>query len=671
MTYKSNRNIFLLGAVISWALFSALSFWKHELYGHVLLPVKGLTVNTFLVCLFLYYYIDFKKRFEERFDELLKTLSNKVLIDTGIFLPLFLAVETQSIDFYWLDNKQVESLFFFIIVGFGLDLLLALYAGWRLLLFYEVYDTIKWIFWVFEAALVLSLVAHLFDNLKTESQFFNVLQGAFLIIILAFCLTIRWIAQLNLSQKRIVLLYLVVVLLGLAFFYWLIEIEMQEFEGKFIQVSSSLTIRTMSFFVIFYGLASLLMTVFNLPTATLFERKILEIQLFNQTDDTLQAAQSEPQFLVSFLERAMKTTHAEVGWVKASNGQIWAEHNSSPALIQEVEQYLDQRGIVLNKEQILDRGGLLGLAYEKFNSIMLVPIKSYKGQIALAVLLKRQSQGFYFANLNTVSAYAQQIGLIIENSRTLKQVVENERLKDQILIAKQIQNNLLPQKIDSKGYFEIAAISVPAREMGGDYYDFVDLGQGRFALIVADVSGNGLSAAFGMAILKGIFRATIATCHSAASFLCTANSVLASCLDKKTFITATVLLIDAPKQQINLACAGHCTTIYSFEDNIQPAHEHQGIGLAIARDERFAKFIVDEKVAFQNGSLLLLYTDGIVESYDPANDEQFGVGRIYEFLQAHSQLPAEKLVHELMECSTRFGGADFVDDDSTVVCIRF
>jgi serine phosphatase RsbU (regulator of sigma subunit) len=670
--FFTNRNWMPAFAGLAWVVFSALTLWRDGLFSSVLGSLKGLAINAVLICLFVYYYLDFKVKFSAQFEDLLFALSRKAFITifAGLVLILVLGLSEQHFFSAWLNYQKLCSWSYLLFTFLVIDFVLAVYLGWRMLLLHEAYEAIKRTFQVFELALALTLLAHFFDDLNSDSKFYNFIQGAFLMMVLAFCLTMRWIAQFSLSQKRRVLLYVFSILASMAFLYWELQIYIDQTYQNLFNLETSLTTRILFFFVMSYGLSSVLMTVFNIPTSALFERKFMEVQLFAEIGESLQAIKNEAQVFEIFLNKALLITGSHGGWVESPNGEIWAQQGCSLTEIEEINHYINSRGHDKRQEKILERSGIFG-SDTKFNSVMLVPLKSYKGQLAFAVLLKKQPQGFHNGNLSTVFSFAQQIGLIVQNTRFLRQTVENDRLQDQLSIAKQVQRNLLPQKLDAEGCFEIAAISKPAREMGGDYYDFISLGAGKFALIVADVSGNGLSAAFGMALLKGIFRATIVQSQSPAAFLCIANQALSGCLDKKTFVTAIVLIIDSHSKQINLACAGHCAPLYQNQNSIQTLNQHSGLGLAIARDERYAQFVVNETFEYEKNSLLVLYTDGVIESTNPSTKQEFGLEGLNECLKTHKSQNVQLFAKSLLESSVKFAGNEFVEDDSTVVCIRF
>ncbi len=670
-----DRRILLGAAVVSWLALLSLAliapyFWPGEPLFSLL---KGLALNTYLLSLHEYYRLFIKRRFSMQFYEMLKWTMRRSWVSVAISVGLlFSGKYLSSVELAQSDRATAGALLFYLQVAIGLNLALSVYVTWKTLLHYEAYEWVKTGFRFFQLALGISLFVHFFDY-SQAGTFFYVLQALFWVMVLVFCLTMRWIADFTLSQKRMSLLWIGIVLAAMGYFYVLFEFILDKNNTLYSDLVGSLSLRALFGFIIMYGAAALLMTIFNIPTTSILDRKIQELQLFSEIGDSLYNVSSEQQIFDYYLQKVALMTKAEAGWVEDLKGSLLANQNTTPEEREEVMRFLDSRGTLLSEGRIVDRGGVFQEGSGRYNSILITPVKSYKGPLGVTVLLKPDAQGFHYGNLTTATAYSQQAGLIVQNFRLLRHALETERMHGQMAMAKQVQRKLLPAQLDAQGFFQIAAHSTPAREMGGDYYDFISIEPGIFALIVADVSGNGLPAAFGMALLKGIFRSVIQICESPADFLSRANAALAGSLDKRTFVTATVLIIDTTRQCITLSVAGHCAALVyrAHEKQIAPAHQSNGLGLGIARDERYKSFLKNETLYYEAGDMLLLYTDGILDAKSPQTGEEYGEKRVIQFLQNHNNLPLESFVKKLMLDVQNFTQKNYVEDDSTVVCLRF
>src|SRR5690606_26913300 len=148
----------------------------------------------------------------------------------------------------------------------------------------------------------------------------------------------------------------------------------------------------------------------------------------------------------------------------------------------------------------------------RFRSILAFPILVREENIGMLALLKELPDGFNREMSRIVATFANQAGISIENFRLMEEALQNERYKEELKIAKTVQKSLLPEVLEKDDEFDIAAFSESADEVGGDYYDTLRTNDHQVALIVADVSGKGTTAAFHMSQMKGIFHSLAQDC---------------------------------------------------------------------------------------------------------------------------------------------------------------
>ncbi len=310
-----------------------------------------------------------------------------------------------------------------------------------------------------------------------------------------------------------------------------------------------------------------------------------------------------------------------------------------------------------------------------YESVLVAPIVSTnKERFGTLYLLRKVNYAFDSITLSIVGSFTLQAAITIQNFRLLSALVENQRFQNELQIAREIQQKLFPSLAATKAYqdFEIFAHSESAKEVGGDYYDFYKIGEKKYAAIIADVSGNGISAAFYMAQMKGIFQCLAPLNLNPDKFMLYANAALSNCLEKTSFITATYYYIDTQYQQIYLSRAGHCPSLL-FEQHTQDARflKNKGLGLGIVRNERFKDFVEVDSIKYQAGDLLTLYTDGIVEAKNETTGEQFGYERLLAHIVAHAHEPLEIIYQALIEGISTFTQSEIIDDDFTLILIRF
>jgi phosphoserine phosphatase RsbU/P len=253
---------------------------------------------------------------------------------------------------------------------------------------------------------------------------------------------------------------------------------------------------------------------------------------------------------------------------------------------------------------------------------------------------------------------------------------EKKRLEEELRIARQIQMSLLPRgQLDIPG-LGVTALCVPAREVGGDYYDFFPLGPGRLGVLIADVAGKGTSAALYMAELKGLIMALSQTYQSPRQLLIEANRILSDNIDSRSFITMTYAVIDLVNGVMTYARAGHTPLIYLPGPSaaVQGAQVlvPSGMVLGLRIDGAVTKFndLLEEKqIPLHTGDIIVFYTDGITEAMN-ADSDLFGDSRLSKIVEEHGHLESGELRERIIrEIEAFVGGAD-QHDDMTMILIK-
>jgi sigma-B regulation protein RsbU (phosphoserine phosphatase) len=271
------------------------------------------------------------------------------------------------------------------------------------------------------------------------------------------------------------------------------------------------------------------------------------------------------------------------------------------------------------------------------------------------------------------SSFNQMTGSI-EN--LLQTAAEKKRLEEELRIARQIQMSLLPRgTLDVPG-LTITALCVPAREVGGDYYDFFPLPQNRLGVLIADVSGKGTSAALYMAELKGLVLSLSQIYFSPRQLLTEVNKIISENLDSRSFITMTYAVIDVAQGVMTFARAGHTPMIHLAG----PSATNPGarvlvpsgmvLGLRIeGAAEKFTELLEEDRVDLNTGDVIVLYTDGITEAMN-ADSDLFGDSRLSQIVEEHGHLDSSELRERILrEIEAFVGGAD-QHDDMTMILLK-
>jgi len=263
----------------------------------------------------------------------------------------------------------------------------------------------------------------------------------------------------------------------------------------------------------------------------------------------------------------------------------------------------------------------------------------------------------------------------IEN--LLLTAAEKKRLEEELRIARQIQMSLLPRgPLDMPG-LSVTALCVPAREVGGDYYDFFPLGDQRLGILIADVSGKGTSAALYMAELKGLVLSLSQIYQSPRQLLIEANRILSENLDSRSFITMTYAVIDVAMGEMTYSRAGHTPLIYLPGPSSPSKGGAQvlipnGMVLGLRIDGAAAKFdelLEEKRIQLDTGDVIVFYTDGITEAMNTSSD-LFGESRLSQIVEEHGHLESEELRERILREIEAFVGSADQHDDMTMILVK-
>ena len=258
----------------------------------------------------------------------------------------------------------------------------------------------------------------------------------------------------------------------------------------------------------------------------------------------------------------------------------------------------------------------------------------------------------------------------------MQTAAEKKRLEEELRIARQIQMSLLPRgPLDVPG-LTITALCVPAREVGGDYYDFFPLPDDRLGVLIADVSGKGTSAALYMAELKGVVLALSQTYESPRELLIEVNRIISENLDSRSFITITYAVIDTRRGVMTFCRAGHTPLIHlpsaasphQLARVLTPSGMVMGLRIEGAA-QKFAELLEEDRIDLATGDVIVLFTDGITEAMNSAND-LFGEPRLSRIVEEHGHLESGELRERILrEIESFVGGAD-QHDDMTMILLK-
>ncbi len=311
------------------------------------------------------------------------------------------------------------------------------------------------------------------------------------------------------------------------------------------------------------------------------------------------------------------------------------------------------------------------------DSLLALPLNA-KGEILGTMIVEYGGQGQRFAQrwMNILSGIAGQVAMAIENALLLQEAAEQERMKQELVVAQRIQASFLPECCPSVSGWELAAIWRSARQVSGDFYDFIPLpssgigsalDEGRMGLVIADVADKGVPAALLMALSRTLVRTMAIDGKPPATAISRANDLILSDARAGLFVTLFYTIIRPDSGEISYVNAGHMPPLVVRATTGQVEELRvPGIALGILPSIAFQEW----HALLEPGDTLILYTDGVTDAADAA-EQRFGLGRLKEVVRTHWHLPAVEFAETIQDAVGMFvGGAAQFDDFTLLVAQR-
>src|ERR671913_549047 len=280
------------------------------------------------------------------------------------------------------------------------------------------------------------------------------------------------------------------------------------------------------------------------------------------------------------------------------------------------------------------------------DSEFVVGLANLVSQIATAILMRREIEA--------------------REERLKQQAHARERIEQELHVARRIQQASLPETVPALEGWEIYPSYLPAREVGGDFYDFLELEDGRLGLVVGDATGKGMPAALVMATTRGMLRAVVQSVESPGEVLARVNEALVAEIPPNMFVTCLYAILDPNSGSLRYANAGHDLP-YLRHHGGSCAEElrARGMPLGLMPNTRYE----EKEAVFAPGDNALVYSDGLVEAHDPQR-EMFGIPRLRALVSEHGE-EERSLEETLLEELYSFVGEGWEqEDDITLLTLR-
>ncbi|MFY0626077.1 MAG: SpoIIE family protein phosphatase [Reichenbachiella sp.] len=681
----SKRGIIRLSVIfgtIFWSLLTivdllALFSDNHDIEFGVAGFVPNALLALFIISIIMYYRYNIDKAESVNFVDLLWRVFVFGLIATLVTLILeffFNALGGHKIT----ENSIIINFFYHINVGLIVGFLVSTFVVWKRLILYQKSKSLLAIWQLYEYALLGTLVFDLF-SFNYQDPAFLVIYSILALVGLVLAFNLKWIAYLNFKQKWRSLLFILLVII----YVWYFFKTLMFYSDKTVLIRDlldSVFILSLITFITIYAVISFLVILFNLPTTSVFERKLEEAVSFQRLSQSIPAGESEERVYEILLESASSAVYSDGAWLEIDdpNNKVKLtlahemEEEEIPTIVKAVESSRSKK--ILNSDFDLNPQALKISANIKnvsYRSVLQFPVTVKNIKIGTLTLLKDVDDGFNKEMIDIIDTFVNQASISIENFRLLTEAINNERYKEELKIANRVQKKLLPVNIAKNEAFDIHAFTQAADEVGGDYYDYFTIDEHRTVLVIGDVSGKGTSAAFHMAQMKGIFQSLVQLDLDPKQFMVYANNSLSQCLESTSFITVSYFIIDGRSKQVHFARAGHCPSLYYSKKNKEASYfKNKGLGLGILRNSNFHKYVQVNEFDYSPGDILMLYTDGVTEACN--NDkEQYGSNRLLESLKKLTDQTPENIQKGVINDLYDYCGKENLEDDYTLLIVKF
>ena len=307
-------------------------------------------------------------------------------------------------------------------------------------------------------------------------------------------------------------------------------------------------------------------------------------------------------------------------------------------------------------------------SFEQLGATLLVPL-IYEDRLTGLISLGQKKSGKFYRkeDINVLTILANQGAVAIENALMIEDVIEKERMEEELSIARDLQESMLPARCPEIARFEIASLCVPAREVGGDFFDFIEIGEDKVGLVVADVTGKSVSGALVMSASRSVFRMLSEEQLGVGEIMVRANRRTKKDIKSGMFVALLYAVLDSNERMLSLCSAGQT----------QPVHYSAQKGKAVlveTEGDTFPLGILDEvdyketRVQLEPGDKVVFYTDGIVEAMNK-EQEIFGFERLQKLVEESQTMNAEALLKEIMDRVNKFVGEAPQHDDLTAIVV--
>ena len=267
-------------------------------------------------------------------------------------------------------------------------------------------------------------------------------------------------------------------------------------------------------------------------------------------------------------------------------------------------------------------------------------------------------------DIEILSFFAEAAAISIDKALLHYQILEKKKIEEQLQIAKDVQQGLLPSSPPQINNYEFADICIPTFDIGGDYFDYIPIDENRIAIVIADVSGDGVPAALIMAAFRALLRYNAKLNFTPDKLMKLMNEQVFEFMRKRDFISVFYGILNYNTHNFIYSNCGHNPGLLLKNNSLQLL-EGGGPSLNILKDTEFSY----NECLIEKGDQILLYTDGVVEVFSK-NKKLFGIGRLKKVFESNAGLSPQQIIQSIINTTKDFSGSDIFYDDFTILLFK-
>jgi serine phosphatase RsbU (regulator of sigma subunit) len=496
-----------------------------------------------------------------------------------------------------------------------------------------------------------------------------------IILIIVNSTRISWIAFLSKKQKKTLLLYSVLLIILFAFNVGnAIQGKINSAMVQHFSLSLEQFKIVMNIYGIIYFGFMFFTILFHLPTADAFDRKATEVSSLQYFSKLINQVLDFKELSDTITDLAIKVCNADAAFILFKENESYTPTSLKNIGFVQTDRltsfiWKHKKNDLVHISWITIPHSENDFAGEKYFHVSCAPLRSHNKIAGYLIAVKKLDVPFDDEDKNAIQTFTDYASIAIENSRLLEESIEKERMERELFVAREMQRRLIPQNNPKREELEIASMFIPAFEVGGDYYDFFELKGAKLGFVVADVAGKGITAAFIMAEIRGIFESLTKLIESPKQILVSANNILKRTLDRKSFVSAYYGVFDFRSSKLHISRAGHTSLLITRDNEVQEIIP-SGCGLGLTYSKIFEESLDEIEIDLKENDIITFYTDGITEA---KNDklEDFGIERLKSIILSNNLQSANEISNKIITDVTTYSQNSHQWDDITLLLFKW